>query len=713
MRTIILKLAPLLIFLSWSGILRSQTVTTTVGQVTNCPGEITIPVEVTGFTGVGAFSMALNLNASILSYAGFQNLNPALNTETFVANGENGIIYLSWYGAAAATITNGSILVELKFIGSSGFTTLNWDTQTAGHCEYTDMDGQLLPSAWINGNAIVDQPPLVAVDPTDRFIYAGSNTTFTVTATGAGLTYLWQVSADGESSWTDLSNNESYSNVTSATLYIFNTPLSFSGFIYRCKISGTCLPVTFSNSALLTVTPYINTTCQSVVNCPGEIVVPVNVTDFIGVGAFSMALNINSPNLVYTGYQNLNPGLPAENFTINISGGTIYLSWFGSTGVTLPNGALLELKFTGVPGAGSLAWDVQTPGNCEYTDINGVVFFSNWVNGNITINQPPVITAHPVNKIICNGNNANFGVTATGADLSYLWQVSANGGSSWFDLSNEGHYSNVTTPVLNIYEVQLDWTGNLYRCRVNGACMPVAFSNPALLTVTPLIITTCQSVTSCPGEVIVPVTVADFIGVGAFSMALSYHSSILTYNGYQNFNTNLTGGTYSVNVSGDSIYVSWYHTTATTLDNGAVLIELKFTGVPGPGVLAWDTQSPGNCEYSDVNGLIIFSSWVDGNITINQPPLITSQPANKTIYAGSNTTFSLSATGAGLNYQWQVSTNNGSTWSDLVNEMPYSGVTTTVLSINPAAPPMNGYLYRVYVTGTCAPYIYSAPAMLT
>lgn len=708
-----LKLVPLLLILCWSGILRSQAVTTTAGSLALCSGETTIPITVTGFTGVGAFSMALIVNPAILEYTGYQDINVELIGGAFIANEENGIIYLSWYGYAASTISDGSVLVKLVFTGNAGSSSLNWDTQTPGNCEYSDINGQFIPSNWINGTATIYQPPLVTVNPTDKLIYTGSNTTFQVTATGTSLQYLWQVSEDDGSTWSDLTNGGYYSTVTTATLHISNTPLIFNGFLYRCKVSGTCSPVVYSVQALLTVTPYINTTCQSVTYCPGEIVVPVNVSNFIGVGAFSMVLNINSPNLTYTGYQNLNPGLPPDNLIINISGGIMYIIWYETTGVTLPDGALFELKFNALPGTGSLAWDINTPGNCEYSDVNGVIFFSNWVNSIIAVNQPPIITGHPLNRVIANGNTTTFSVTATGTSLTYLWQLSTDAGITWFDLSNGGHYSNVTAANLTVSTVPLDYNNNLYRCRVTGTCPPVAFSDAAMLTVTPLIITTCQSLTSCPGEISVPVTVTDFIGVGAFSMALPYNPSILNYTGYQDFNVLLSGGTHTVNETGDTIYISWYSTTAATLAGGSVILQLKFNGLPGSTSITWNTQTPGNCEYADITGQVIFSSWVNGNITINQLPLIITQPVNITIYSGGISTFSVSATGTGLGYQWQVSSDNGSSWSNLANGSPYSGVTTITLTISPATTPMNGYLYRCYITGACPPYLYSAAALLT
>lgn len=107
-----------------------------------------------------------------------------------------------------------------------------------------------------------------------------------------------------------------------------------------------------------------------------------------------------------------------------------------------------------------------------------------------------------------------------------------------------------------------------------------------------------------------------------------------------------------------------------------------------------------------------------GVATINviQPPAITSQPANATTCAGSNATFSVSATPAvaSTTFQWQESTNGGVTWTNLANGGVYSGVTLPTLTITGATAGMNGYRYRVVVSGQCPPQpVTSASALLT
>ena len=96
-------------------------------------------------------------------------------------------------------------------------------------------------------------------------------------------------------------------------------------------------------------------------------------------------------------------------------------------------------------------------------------------------------------------------------------------------------------------------------------------------------------------------------------------------------------------------------------------------------------------------------------LTVNQLPAITASPVNVAASCpGFNVTYSVTATGTGLTYQWQVSTNGGGTWTNLTNSpLTYAGVTTNVLTvINPQASQDN-YQYRVVVSGTCAPSVTS------
>lgn len=73
-------------------------------------------------------------------------------------------------------------------------------------------------------------------------------------------------------------------------------------------------------------------------------------------------------------------------------------------------------------------------------------------------------------------------------------------------------------------------------------------------------------------------------------------------------------------------------------------------------------------------------------------PTITIQPQNQYIADGANAIFSVTATGTTLNYQWQVSTDTGASYSNI------GGETSASLTISGASTSEDGNYYRVIVS---------------
>ena len=88
-------------------------------------------------------------------------------------------------------------------------------------------------------------------------------------------------------------------------------------------------------------------------------------------------------------------------------------------------------------------------------------------------------------------------------------------------------------------------------------------------------------------------------------------------------------------------------------------------------------------------------------IDVRANPVITVQPvAPAAVCEGTGTqVMTVTATGYTLSYQWQE--NQGSVWNNIVNGGVYSGATTSSLTLTSPALVMNGYQYRVIVTGGC------------
>jgi hypothetical protein len=63
----------------------------------------------------------------------------------------------------------------------------------------------------------------------------------------------------------------------------------------------------------------------------------------------------------------------------------------------------------------------------------------------------PAITTQPSSQNIVPGGTARFTIIANGApNPTYQWEESTDGGGSWTNLGDHGHYSGTTSSTLSI-----------------------------------------------------------------------------------------------------------------------------------------------------------------------------------------------------------------------------------------------------------------------
>ena len=145
-------------------------IVTTVGSGSICPeDEVVLPVTVSNCNGVAALSLALNYDATKVSYLGYQNMNSAVSTMLVYASG--GIIYMTWANMTNVNVGNGTLL-ELRFKGISGSTNLTWNTSL---CEYSNASGTSLQSSYSNGSVNVYAVPSISSHPSNRSIAEGQD----------------------------------------------------------------------------------------------------------------------------------------------------------------------------------------------------------------------------------------------------------------------------------------------------------------------------------------------------------------------------------------------------------------------------------------------------------------------------------------------------------------------------------------------------------
>ena len=195
------------------------------------------------------------------------------------------------------------------------------------------------------------------------------------------------------------------------------------------------------------------------------------------------------------------------------------------------------------------------------------------------------------------------------------------------------------------------------------------------------------------------------------------------------FGYNVTDGTGFTSVNGDTTFC--FDNAAFTIPNRSNVIA---DSVPCSNTTyAWVLKNSSNVTISSQTTLnFTFPIKVDPgvytltltttnscgssskshSITVLTAPEITTQPTNKTICEGDNTTFNTVATGSNLTYKWQVKIPSG-TYTDVTNTGVYTGATTASLTITGATVSMNGYKYQLLVIGTCTPAGTSSEVTLT
>lgn len=170
---------------------------------------------------------------------------------------------------------------------------------------------------WSNGagsvNVLINSTPSITANPVNSNIIPGANTSFSVAASNSPTSYLWQVSTDGGTTWSTVSNGGVYSNATTATLNITNASETMNGYRYRASATNQCGTSSFSTAATLTV---VLNYCIPTTQVTDRVY--INKIDFVGT------LNdvSNSSTFSSNGYQDFtnlsNRAIQAQGEGVNI-----------------------------------------------------------------------------------------------------------------------------------------------------------------------------------------------------------------------------------------------------------------------------------------------------------------------------------------------------------------------------------------------------------
>lgn len=296
-----------------------------------------------------------------------------------------------------------------------------------------------------------------------------------------------------------------------------------------------------------------------------------------------------------------------------------------------------------------------------------------------SICQNPVVTTQPANQSVCEGVSLNFNVVNTGlAPFTYAWEISTDGGTNWNPLSNAGVYSGADTDQLDI-STSTGLNGNQYRVQITNTCSTIV-SNAATLTVLSAPAITAYSPPSFVNNVCALSNTG--FGVTATGDGLTYQWEV-SEDGGTSWNNVLNNATYS-GATAATMFIS--NTPASFHEN------------------QYRVTVSGTCPIPVTS---IVGTLNVGEVTLNTQP-----PATTVVCDGGTTTITVGASGNSLVYQWQLSTNNGASFSPLSNAGVYSGVDTQTLTITGATLGMTNYQYRIVIGSVACPSVTSNASTL-
>ena len=355
-------------------------------------------------------------------------------------------------------------------------------------------------------------------------------------------------------------------------------------------------------------------------------------------------------------------------------------------------------------------------------------------NGNGTgdyqeFGNDPAITTQPDSLFGCPGEDVTFEVTATNAD-SYRWQQLV--GAVWTDLTDNADQTGTATDSMTVLDVQLSDNDTRYRVIVSNSaniCNSIT-SDEAVLVVRRPTVNAGADQNICEGESATLTAVASggFPGYSYLWSTGETTASITvspsgTNNSFVNFFYSVTvtdnfGCTHTdqvqVQVRSRPDVTVTVSPASCGLDNGSITFSypdhpnrtnIEFSLNDQVSYESAVADDSGSVTYSDLSAgsYELWSRWGDdscsvdlGTFTIADTPVVTfdTQPTDQTEFVNGNATFSAAVDNADV-FQWQISTDGGSTFSNISNGADYSGTQTTTLTVASVEQAQSGHLFRL------------------
>lgn len=384
------------------------------------------------------------LSDGVLFHTGPTSLSPPVCALQNCGNIENGLNYtvrIHWQAAIQTLDVYFNNALRTSYTGD--IVNSIFDGNSMVYWGFTSATGGFNNSHSVCINNFTDNQ----VQPADTTWCANQNITFSVGNPVATVTYQWQVSSNGGTTFSNISNSAIYSGSTSPTLTLNNAPSSFIGNLYQVVISG-CGGQFISDPAEITAGQLVTITQQPTNQnlCEND---PVN-------------LNIISPEATNFQWQEFIAGV-----WVNLTDDIIL-------GITGTQTSILNL-IGPATAAGSRVFRCQLWADCSAEILSNQVTI---------IHSPgPSILNQAIDQSVCLGTNTAFNLNAAGPGLTYQWQVSSDGGNTFSTLVNGAIYSQVNTDSLVLSGVTAGLNNTLFQCIVSGTCGIPVQSTPVILSV--------------------------------------------------------------------------------------------------------------------------------------------------------------------------------------------------------------------------------------
>ena len=121
-----------------------------------CSGVAETPILASQLNGIASISIKVNFDTTQISYLGVRRVHPGISSALVTSN--NGQFIIAWFSLNAVQIGNDTLMVVRWTASPYGSSALQFDTQTAGNCEITNLQGTPLGVQYVSGSVQITGP---------------------------------------------------------------------------------------------------------------------------------------------------------------------------------------------------------------------------------------------------------------------------------------------------------------------------------------------------------------------------------------------------------------------------------------------------------------------------------------------------------------------------------------------------------------------------